>query len=330
MKITVGIDGQIDERGITELASLGADEFFCGILPKEWTDIYGASVSTDRRTHMLEHYDDWEKLRRAVSVIHGLKKEIIIAFNAPSYCEEQYPLLLDFVKKSCDMGADALIISDMELLLEILELGLKAKIHVSSEAGVFNSKSAALFAKLGAQRIIFPRHLTIKEMAEVTSTVKKMEYECFIMEQRCPFDGAFCTPAHGWSKNSFCQEDFKRTVHRYLPGGDVGLVSPEEYIRWKNNRMLYEIWSMGVNSYDSILTPRDYEIMQCGLCSIKKLEEIGITSVKISSRGYSLACRLAVELVGKVIRGRDSGPEFCKSVRGRPEICGMGLMCYYR
>ena len=146
MKITIGIDGQIEEADIIKLASLGADEFFCGILPKEWTDIYGSSVSTGRRTWMLEHYDDWNKLQNTISTVHNLKKKIIMAFNAPSYYEEQYPLLIDFVRKSCDLGADALIVSDMELLFRILELNLKVDIHISSEAGSYNSQTASLFS----------------------------------------------------------------------------------------------------------------------------------------------------------------------------------------
>jgi len=330
MKITVGIDGQIDEPGLIKLASLGADEFFCGVLPKEWYDIYGSSASTGRRTWMLEHYDDWNKLKKAISVIHSLKKKIIVAFNALSYYEEQYPLLLNFVKISYELGVDALIVSDMELLFRILELNYKIDIHISSESGTYNTATAALFASLGAKRIIFPRHMTIEEMRGIIAGNKNLEYECFIMEQRCPFDGAYCTPVHGWLKSSFCQEDFKRTLHKHLGNERVTVVSPDEYIKWKDNRNLYEIWAMGVNSYDSILMPRDYDIMQCGLCSIKKLAEIGITSLKISSRGFSLQSALSVQLIGKVLRNADFSEAYCKSVRANPGICDMKYMCYYR
>jgi len=330
MKITVGIDGQLEEADILELASLGADEFFCGIMPKEWTDVYGSQVSTNRRYGVGEHYHDWNKLQKAISAIHKANKKIIIAFNAPYYIKEHIPLLLDYVKKACDMGADALIVSDIELLLRILELNYKVAIHISSDSGAYNSQTAALFASLGAERIIFPRKMTIDEMKGVIANSRNMEYECFILEQRCSFDGAYCTATHGWRRNNFCQFDFQRAMYKHSGNDAVNIVSPDEYINWKNNRNHYEVWAGGRHPYESILTIRGFGIMQCGLYSIKKLEELGITSLKIASREYSKEIRLlSVELVKKVLSSPDFSEKYCKSGKAHPEICDMKYICYH-
>ena len=331
MKITIGIDEQLEESDIIKLASSGADEFFCGIMPKEWVGVYGYAVSTNRRYSLREHYIDWSKFQKAVTTIHKANKKMIVAFNATYYTQKQIPLVLDYVKRVCDMNVDALIVSDIELLLRILELNYKIDIHVSSESGTYNSKTAALFASLGAKRIIFPRHMTIDEMKSVITNNKNMEYECFIMEQRCPFDGTYCTPTHGWHHRSFCQVNFQRAIYRHLGNDVVNLVSPDEYINWKNNRNHYEIWAELMNCYQSILTMRDCNIMQCGLCSIKNLAGIGITSLKIASRGCSKETGLlSVGLVKKILSAPHFSEEFCKSVRNHRGICDIKYMCYYR
>jgi len=330
LKITAGINGQLEEQDIIELAELGANEFFCGVLPKEWTDIYGSNVSANRRSAESQ-FSDWPKFAKAVSVIHRVKSKVAVAFNALSYYEEQYPLLLNLVKKVCDLGADSLIVADMELLLRISELNPKVDIHVSSEAGSYNSQTAALFSSIGVKRIIFPRHMAIDEMKNVIANNRNLEYECFILDQRCPMEGAYCTSSHGWLKMNFCQEDFKRTLHKYSGNDAVSAVSPDEYFDWKNNRDRYEIWGIGVNSYGSILTLRDYVILQCGLCGIKKLSEIGITSLKVASRGYFRERRCSsVELLGKILRNADFSEESCKVARSSRDICDMKYMCYYR
>lgn len=331
MKITIGIDQSFSISDIVKLAELGADEFFFGVMPPDWTAVYGYTVSTNRRYSIQEHYIDWDRMNDAVSAIHKAGKKAIVAFNALYYINDQMPLLLNYVKQSCDIGADALIVSDMELLLRILELDYKVDIHISSESGDYNSHAAALFASLGIQRIIFPRHMTIAEMQTIILNNKNLECECFIMEQRCPFDGAYCTPTHGWHRNSFCHAGFQRAIYKYAGDDAVDIVSPAEYLKWKTNRNHYEIWAETVNKYHSILTMRDCYVMQCGLCGIKRLGEIGMSSLKIASRGCSKEIAfLSVELVKKVLSSSDKSEEFCRNVRAHPEICDLKYMCYYR
>ncbi|OPZ95740.1 MAG: Peptidase family U32 [Bacteroidetes bacterium ADurb.Bin408] len=156
MKITIGIDQRFTTSDIKELINLGVDEFYFSIMPPEWTSVYGYTVSTNRRYCITEHYLDWDKLQEAVNTIHKAGKKTIIAFNALYYTGKQMPLIIDYVKNVCDIGVDALIIADIELLLSVVELGYKIDIHISSESGTYNSKTAELFSSFGAKRIIFP------------------------------------------------------------------------------------------------------------------------------------------------------------------------------
>jgi putative protease len=331
IKIVLGIDEDVKEAEIDKLAELGADEFYCGVLPPDWKDVYGTQVSTNRRYNIEEQFTDFGRFRRAAEVIHRNGKKITVAFNAPYYIEEQCARLAGYVKKCRDYGADAFIVSDPDFFLQVLDMKLGAQVHISGEAATYNSRTAKFYKSLGANRIIFPRHLTINEIEKITKEVPGIEYESFIMEQRCPFEGAFCTTSHGWlSSCNFCQEDFARGVYK-LSGGSAGKIPPSEYFGWKNNNDRYKIWALDIVSYLTVMNKNDLMILQCGLCGIKKLSEAGVGYLKIAARGSSNEAKMiAVSLVKKVTGSEDRSDEFCRSVRGNPEICGLKYMCYYR
>ena len=204
MNISVGIEEKTKGEEIEKLVQAGADEFFCGIMPQEWVNIYGYQISLNRRENPGYHFTTFEGLEKVLKEIHRLKKKLIVTFNAHYYIEEQYKYLKKYLKRLENLGVNGIIVADLGLLLGIKEMDLTLPIHMSGEAAVYNSETLKFYADLGVTRIMFPRHLTIAEIETMVKSSKGLEYEVFIMGERCPFCGAFCEADHGWLPSAFC------------------------------------------------------------------------------------------------------------------------------
>ena len=72
-------------------------------------------------------------------------------------------------------------------------------ITISCEAGCYSAQDIKFFSELGANRIIFPRDMTLMEMKAAIglANLPNMEYEAFVFGPRCTYSGAYCTVSHG-------------------------------------------------------------------------------------------------------------------------------------
>ena len=172
IKIAVGIEEKTTEGDIEKLAQTGADEFFCGIVPSDWANTYGYEVALNKRYSPAQQFSSFEKLERIIKKIHSLGKKVFVTFNSHYYTREQLPYLEKYLYQTRQLDVDAIIVTNMALLLVIKYLKLDFNIHIGGDAGSYSSRAALFFKKLGVTRIKFPRDMSINEMKSVIERTK--------------------------------------------------------------------------------------------------------------------------------------------------------------
>ena len=100
---------------VKPLVESGADEFYCGLLSKEWDKNYTRVGSQNKRYWESNHFHSFDDLKKAVKIAHSFEKPVFLTVNAQFYTKKQYPILVEELKKTIESGVDSLIIADPAL-----------------------------------------------------------------------------------------------------------------------------------------------------------------------------------------------------------------------
>ena len=190
MKIIAPINRVED---LEPVAEAGADEFYCSVLPPRWLEHFNTSAISRRAFGNLPEFSD---LKRAVESEHGLDKRLNLVINAQHYTEAQTLELVELARDFDDLAGDAVIVGDPALLFLLTREEFDFSLHLSSIASCRNQESARFFNELGANRIIFPRDMTLQEMTTIAGELPDIEFECFILNDGCAFDEGSCHTIH--------------------------------------------------------------------------------------------------------------------------------------
>lgn len=293
MKIVAGL-GCIDDY-IT-LVKAGADEVFCGYVPYEWNKKYGNLFPLNRREVLyyniqISSFEDMKILKKMVDVY---KVPVSITFNYLYYLEEQYEMIAKIIKDLIDIGFNNFIIADIALILYLKEKNIKCSIHLSGECAELNYLSIDFFNKFDISRYIFHRKNSIEDMESCISNneVKNLEYEAFILNERCHYTGAFCNSLH-------CDEMIHLCKMPYQLSKVSGQANNFEEVD-KRLEIYYKELDDEANEEFCIESQCDIENEDeiedsyilgstgCGLCSLKRLKKAGVTHLKVVGRGNSI------------------------------------------
>lgn len=123
---------------------------------------------------------------------------VYITLNAPFYPGESLDYVVALAEKlSLDLSFDALIVSDVYLLIRLYRKALKVRLHLSSLGSCFNSHTVDFYRQLGVSRIILPRELKLSEIRHlVTGSPPDMEFSAHAFPAIWP-------RYRGWSPTSF-------------------------------------------------------------------------------------------------------------------------------
>ena len=274
MKIVAGL-GSIDDY-IT-LVKAGADEVFCGYVPYEWNKKYGTLFPLNRREVLyynvqIGSLEDMKILKKMVDVY---KVPVTITFNYLYYLEEQYEMIENIMRDLTEIGFNEFIIADIGLILYLQERNIKCSIHLSGECAEINTLSIEFFNKLkNITRYIFHRKNTLEDMKSCISSnsVNNMEYEAFILNERCHYTGAFCASLHCDEMEHICKLPYMMSkinekCNHFKSIDDKLEKYYEEDIEFEEQDE-YIVGSTG-----------------CGICALKKLQQCGVTHLKVVGRG---------------------------------------------
>lgn len=294
----------------------GAGEFYIGFYDKAWQEAFGEYADLNRLTGYKESANRYS-FDETVRIINKVKKEkylIYVTFNSSIYSQEQLDFMERYMEPLHDAGVDGIIVSCAELV----EIAKKYRLNaiISTIAGVYNSDIAKYYWKLGADRIILPRDLSVEDIEKIVKAVPDVEYEVFMMRNGCAFSDSNCLGLHRSEKSAICAA--LCNAHSEL----VGLGSEFE------KRQDFEL--------TDLLYHDMFHSYACGLCSIYRFVKMGITAGKIVGRtdDFEEVCEdtgLIYENV-KIAKMCKSEEEYLQKMKfpsKRKIMCKLGLSCYY-
>ena len=328
MKVTAPIS-RIDE--IPTLAAAGADELYCGVVPKEWIARFNTGAVNRR---YFGNLGDLEELRRAVELAHHSAARLFMVLNAQSYGGGYQDALVELAGRFRDFGGDAVIVADIALIAELRERLPDLAIHVSSVAACRNSAGIGLYRELGVKRVILPRDVTLDEVGAMAQAADGVEIEVFVLNDGCVFEEGSCHSIHLPAKQGgpICVDN-RAFVYR---GGRGGQISARTARKLRDNDADYQRWLWYRFGCGFSTTAEGHPFGPCGLCAISRLEAMGVASIKIAGReGASERKLKSVEMVRAVVdRVHGGSPHqeaaaFAVGIRKTEEHCRAGFMCYY-
>lgn len=288
MKIVAGL-GCIDDY--IRLVKAGADEVFAGFVPYTWNKKYGTLFPLNRREVLyynvqINSIEDMKILKKMVDVY---KVPVTITFNYIYYLKEQYEIIIDIIKKLISIGFDEFIIADIALLQYLKDKNIKCSIHLSGECAEINRLSIDFLNQFNIERYIFHRKNTIEDMKSCIegNKVKNLEYEAFILNERCHYTGGFCSSLHCDELAHICQLQYtmgkvdEKSNHFKTVDDDL-----KDYYKETEDESFEE---------DDFEENECYEVPSyilgssgCGICALKRLEDAGVTHLKVVGRGNSI------------------------------------------
>jgi collagenase-like PrtC family protease len=271
---------------VAALAESGASEIYCGVLPAKWSARYGDWDCLSRRQGNVANLSSIEQLQEVARLAKSLGMGASLALNV-RYTTEQIPDVLDLALAWEQAGGAAVLISSLAVLIGLQERGSRLFRHISILANVTNSHAVAFFRRLGARRVIFPRDLTIAEMAAVTANQPDIEYEAMALNDKCRFIDGLCGFYHGTT-----YPDATASIFAYDRKGGGG--PPTVYA--------HDLCYAGHGCQVSFADERGKPIPQplrddvnhpaCAACSLLDLHGVGVRFLKIGGRGLPTELKL--------------------------------------
>lgn len=323
-------------RALEELEMLisnGADELYCGLKTREWDEIFSENLWMNRRSPDQANITSLKNLETLIAVAHGNAVKVSITLNASFYPESSMAYMLTLCGWLGDMGVDALIVSDLNLLVELSRLNLGIGIHLSSLGACFNSFSVPFYKSLGVKRIILPRQLTLPEIeAIVTKHRDDMEFEVFAVNDGCYFEESFCQTSH--TLGAFCLTDWSITP---LGTDSPGTGNETVYPNLKKRLEHFKTYLWYQNNCGSSFQQDGLPNGPCSLCQFGDFRDWGVSAVKIVGREASFHRKMGSLQLVKAVRdkalqtkNRDRIIDYARQLRQTPEYCDSGYMCYFR
>ncbi|RRD26133.1 peptidase U32 family protein [Fusobacterium canifelinum] len=194
-----------------------------------------------------------EDLKKAIDYAHLRGSRIFLTLNT-IMTNREIELLYPTLKELYNYGLDAIIVQDLGYAEYLHKNFPSIEIHGSTQMTVANYYEINYLKELGFKRIVLPRELSFEEIKEIRKHTD-IELEVFV-------SGSLCI---SFSGNCY--------MSSFIGGrsGNRGMCAQPCRKEYKT--------SCGEKSY--FLSPKD---QLYGLDEIKKLQEIGVESIKIEGR----------------------------------------------
>ncbi len=255
--------------GYTELlAPAGDEECLRSALDYGCDAVYLAGKSFGMRAGAKNF--DMEGLERAVKLAHSKGVKVHLTCNTiPLNSEiDQFP---QFIAAAQECGVDAAIACDLGVISMIKENAPGLELHISTQTGVVNYRTALELYKMGAKRVVLAREVGLSDIREIRRRIPEdMEIEVFV-------HGAMCVSFSG-----------RCLISEYLTGRGANRGECAQPCRWgyylmeeKRPNQFYKVFEDERGSY--ILNARD----MCMIDHLDDLIDAGVTSFKIEGRAKS-------------------------------------------
>jgi putative protease len=125
-----------------------------------------------------------ENLAKGIAEAHSLGKKFFLAANVIPHNAKIKTFLKDMAPIIA-MQPDALIMADPGLIMMTREQWPEMPIHLSVQANTVNYAAVKFWQRMGVERIILSRELSLDEIAEIRQQCPDMELEVFVHGALC-------------------------------------------------------------------------------------------------------------------------------------------------
>ena len=238
------------------------------------------------------------KLGEGIAEAHARGKQFFVVSNIIPHNAKLHTYLDDMAPVIA-LKPDALIMSDPGLIDMVRETWPEQVIHLSVQANTVNWAAVRFWQKIGVERIILSRELSLDEVAEIRQQCPDIELEVFVhgalciaYSGRCLLSGYFNhrDPNQGTCTNS-CRWDYKVSTSDgaplNLPGGEQAVqfyTSRDQEILLEEKHRPGELMPIEEDEHGTyIMNSKDLRAIE----HVHRLIEIGVDSLKIEGRTKS-------------------------------------------
>jgi putative protease len=125
-----------------------------------------------------------ENLAIGINEAHQMGKKFFIAANIIPHNAKIKTFLAD-MQPIIEMKPDALIMADPGLIMMTKEVWPDMAIHLSVQANTVNYATVKFWQKIGIERVILSRELSLDEIAQIRQECPDMELEVFVHGALC-------------------------------------------------------------------------------------------------------------------------------------------------
>ena len=341
MKITSGL-GSIDDY--PRYVRAGADELFCGYVPFSWSEKYGTVLPLNRREVLNYNVQigSFSELEILANMVQKYQKPVHLTFNSLYYRPEQYEEIARIIQQCRSIGFDSYILADPALLVYLRKEKIDCEVHLSGDLGTVNSAMTEVFAKEYPKRIIFQRKNTISEMRAVIRHITAQkeaarkewtyptEFEAFALNELCQFSGAFCNSLHCDEMGYLCRVPYWKKPMSF---------SESKLEKQEKNRPGENISISEWDSASELMNPVSEDgylcgATGCGLCTLKRLSDAGITHLKLVGRGnYTDFMERDIRNLRRtleILEDSSTEEEYIRAMKAELFPNGCSHMCYAR
>jgi putative protease len=242
--------------GAIRVINAGADEIYCDVVKTEIKDF-----SLYRGT--LSEIPSYEELEKIVKYAHSKNVNVFIATNIPFITNGIEKAMKKHIRTCSDYGVDGFIIGELGILSLIKEMNIKTKLIASSYTEAMNYKAVSFLERIGFERVILERHLTIREISEIVRN-SNIEVEIMIHGSGCSNINGNCYLYH----YSFpeMKEAFSEVIDLKYPC-----------------TIFYDVYNLNNNKMicrKQILDAYTF----CSICKLPELVSTGVSGFKIVGR----------------------------------------------
>lgn len=208
-----------------------------------------------------------DDIKRGIEFAHERDKKVYLTANIIPH-NDDIDEFESYIDKIRPLGFDAVLISDPGMFDVMREKAPEIPIHVSTQANNTNYRSALMWHKMGAQRVVLAREMSFDEIAKIREkTPDTLELEAFI-------HGAMCISYSG-----------RCLLSNYMTNRDSNQGACSHPCRW-NYKLVEETRP---NEYMDIMENErgTFIFNSKDLCMIEHIPELvksGIESLKIEGR----------------------------------------------
>ena len=176
-----------------------------------------------------------EQIGQGIAEAHARGKKFFLTSNLIAHNDKVRTYLRD-IEPIIAMKPDAMIMADPGLIMMVKEKWPEQVIHLSVQANTTNHATVKFWQKMGVERIILSRELSLDEIEKIRQECPDMELEVFVhgalciaYSGRCLLSGYFNRrdPNQGTCTNA-CRWDYKTHDANVDPNTGEALAQPME------------------------------------------------------------------------------------------------------